>query len=223
MKEKRVSIEMRRQFFTKVGGGYGFKAGEGKVLIDTFSQNAILRCYARAENIIGSGNAQRYLYFLYSGLIRCYSLRLSEKNNKGKDEDKDNLKVSTDTNRFMFTRGEPFIAAPSLKNRDQAIDTIEALRDSEIFCVPLAVVEETEATYPDVVGTLAAAMGESYMQMRELTQIRQLSGEERCKWLHTEHPELEKIIQKQYLASFLGMSKETYSRCMRKLAEENAI
>lgn len=220
MRGKRVSIGMRRQFFTKVCSGYSFNAGEGKILIDTFSENAIFRCYERTENIIRSGEAQTYLYFLYSGLVRCFSLRLSEKKS---DKDKDDPKNDTDTNRFMLKQGEPFIAAPSLRKHDLAVDTIQALRDSEIFCVPLTVVEETEASYPDVVATLAAAVGESYIQMRKLMQIRQQGVEERCKWLHTEHPELGKAIQKQYLASFLGMSKETYSRCMHRLIEENAI
>lgn len=218
---KVVSAKDRRKFFTEVSSAYNFNAREGSALIEKFSENAFLRCYSRSEHIINSGDEQTYLYFLYSGLVRCCIYNVSQNKKKKKDEDGDS--VTALTNRFMFMRGEPFIAAPSLKNHAQAIDSIEVLKNSEVVCVPLRVVEDLQAKYPDIVAALAKAIGESYIQMQNLSQIRQLSVEERCKWLHAKHPEMEKVIQKQYLASFLGMSKETYSRCMRKLMEENAI
>lgn len=182
-----------------------FEAGHLDVpetLLDLVAANASLRHYKKKETIISVGEEQTSLYFLVSGSIMCFSTK-----NDG------HILV----NNFFYQSGSPFLACTNLNPGDHALDTILALEETELLTIPLSVINEERENYPIIDKTLADAMGQSFKEYVEILKVRGLRPADRCKWLRENHPELEKHVQKQYLAAYLDMDKAMYSRYSRRI------
>lgn len=184
-------------------------AGDVQTLIQTFARHGAARSYSTREIVISEGEPQTFVFFLLRGSLRCYNIDRSN----GREI----------TNAIYIMPGMPGLPGVSLEDNIAAIDYVQALEETEIILLPLAVLRR----FSDMTvfwKFIMSAMDDSYRHYLTLLKVRTRTTEERCKWLYKNQPELVNRVQKQYLASLLDMDKSVYSRCIRKLGltEDNS-
>lgn len=174
--------------------------------VDFLAQHASYHFYHARDILIAQGDPQHDIYFIVSGAIRCF---IHKQN--GQEV----------TLNIEYKPGTPGIAATTLEENARATDWIQAIEDTEMILVSLKYAAQLVKD-PEFNRLLTVIMTQSFEQYASLLRIRSLSADDRCLWLHTTHPEMEKRIKKQYLASYLDLDKSVYSRCLKKLNLQNA-
>lgn len=174
---------------------------KNSIIARILAENAEVHTYKAKEMVALQGAPQKYIYFLISGIIRSYVIR------------PDGREL---TNSFRLIHGEPFVVALLLEENDKTVEWIQVLEDAAVATVPISVFKRLKDESSCFSQMTVKALTESFEQHYELSKIRSLSVSERYQWLHKKYPELEKRVQKQYLASFLDMDKAVYSRCVKQ-------
>lgn len=126
------------------------------------------------------------------------------------------------TNAFVISVGLPFIAALSFNEGDAAMETIQALENTDLLLLPLPILRLVRLEYPRINNLLIDALSDRFYRYREILRVRGLKPAERYKWLRKTYPDAEQRVQKQYLASFLDMHKVMYSRYKAEYDEQHS-
>jgi len=150
----------------------------------------------KEEHLLYEGQVCESLYFIVSGLLKCYYLL-------------HNKQVCD----WFFGEMEAVVAVDSFYDQVPSKDYIQALEDCTLFYITF---DELHYLYRNFVefNAVRAVLTYKYFRIwhRQARNIRMLTSEERYRLLMATQPDLINRVPVQDLASFLDMSRETLSR-----------
>ena len=169
-------------------------------LVTAFKGIMVLKKYKKHDIIHESGTVCSDFYMVNSGIARVFYFK----------EDKE-ITV------HFASEQESFCAIDSLIQRTKSKYNIEALEDLEVFAIninELNILFEKEPKYEHF-GRLF--LQQIYVELVERIDDLQLhTTKERYDILLAKRPHLFKRVASKHIASFLGMSAETFSRIRGK-------
>lgn len=168
-----------------------------------FNEHCTLVGFKKNTIVLSQGESACHLYFIISGLVRAYYL----------DEDgHDVTKSFAAENDFFSTKGY-ITKSPSLFN-------VECLEDCQCIRIPYSVLTKIMA----ISESLSQLFNQYLITSMEQLEIRtrdlvMKSAEERYRVFLEEYPELEKRINQQYIASYIGIRSGSLSRIKKHLVK----
>lgn len=164
---------------------------------DMLKDNLVVKNYKKKEKILQEGQVCRYIYFVETGAIRVY-----ETAKTGKE-----ISVFFALNQAFFTNYASFLSQKA------GIQTIQAIEDTKIIAFPYETVQKGYDCSKnwERFGRLMAE--QIFMaEMKRRTDLQKQTYEERYHYILKEYPQWLNEIPLHYLASYIGMTKESLSR-----------
>ncbi len=172
--------------------------------IERIKAVSITRSLRKGELLIQGGEVQKWCYFLNYGLFRGFFL-----DSAGRDL----------TECFSARPGGTVMSCLGVTEISPI--GFEALEDSEVFGVPMALIRTLLEEDTSVVRTynqiLTAALREQWEIKLALCQY---DARERYLWFRRTYPALIGRVQNKHIASFLSITPVTLSRLRRTIREE---
>lgn len=142
------------------------------------------------------------IYFVESGILQVFQV-----DEFGKEKTLDILLSEdwfTDINSFKFEK-------PSNQN-------IRAIKSSYIFKINRNAYSELMQIVPKFAEAYYKIIEKKYTETVErITVLNSMRANEKIKWLWENNPQLTGLLKDSLLSSYLGISKETYSRVKKKI------
>jgi CRP-like cAMP-binding protein len=159
--------------------------------------------YKKRQTIVKEGEKASLILYLEKGLIRSYSVV-------------DGQKASN----YFMREGDIIISVESFFEQVPAYDSIEALEDCVCWGITFDELEETYLLHPDfnIHGRKITAIYYCKSEARHRSQHRK-KPEEKYQILMEKDPELLSRVKDSHVASYLDVSKATYSGIKRRYAE----
>ncbi|MCD8355444.1 MAG: Crp/Fnr family transcriptional regulator [Clostridia bacterium] len=172
-------------------------------LLEKLEQVAKIRKVSKGEILVQAGEEQLEAAFLITGLFRGYYV-----DSEGKEV----------TDCFAYRYGDSVMASIALNDVVQI--ALEALEDSEIFCISLQEVDKLMSQYLEVsklsYGCLIRSLRMHWNMKVALTRF---SAPERYQWFLQAYPGLIDLVKKKHVASFLNLTPQTLSQQRRSEKE----
>ena len=169
---------------------------ENPKLADDFQEIMTYKKFNKHDIIHHSGTICSHFYVIISGVARVFYFK----------EDKD-ITV------HFAAEQETFTAIDSLIQRKKSKYFIEALEDMEVFAININDLEDLFLKKPKYERFGRLFLQQIYIDLVQRIDDLQLhSTKERYDILLTKKPHLFKRVASKHIASFLGMSAETFSR-----------
>ena len=164
-----------------------------------------IRHLTKGELLIGVGAVQKDLYFLRNGILRGFYFDV-----EGKDI----------TDCLLVKCGTPAMSCFAFGDDATATINVEALTDTDIFCLPVAVVKDLLEEHPDLIRVYNQLLVESLRSHWEIKSVvSQKSAADRYQWFLSAYPGVIDRITQKYIASFLGISPVHFSRIHNTMQE----
>ncbi|MCD8354376.1 MAG: Crp/Fnr family transcriptional regulator [Clostridiales bacterium] len=177
-------------------------------LLQELVKETEVRYIKKGDFLVRAGEPQPDICFLAEGLLRGFFLDAN-----GKDV----------TDCFAFQCGTAAMAFCPSGAENISPMNIELLEDGLFFCVPISLLPELQAKYPEVTQfynrILIAALNEHW-RMKQV--LHQYTAMQRYQWFLEAYPGLVDRVSSKHIASFLGMSPVTLSRLRRTMREQQA-
>ena len=176
-------------------------------LIQRLTERGELRSVKKGHLLYREGEIPSKLTFLIQGLLRGYFLDAG-----GRDI----------TDCFAFEPGAPATACIALG--EPATISIEALTDSLVLELPMALVLELMEEYPQLYRLYSGFLLDALRRHWAVkAAIYQYDAMERYQWFLRAYPDLYRHVSGKNVASFLGMTQVTLSRLRRTLREAGQL
>lgn len=171
--------------------------------VNTLQRMSRIIYFKKNQIIFNMGEKPNILAFLNNGITRGYFVN------------RDGNEV---TDCFDFQMGSPIV--PSIPFDDVARVYIQACTDCELICFPMAEIIELINHDAFFVSLYNKLLLESLRNCLDLKNVLHCyNSTERYQWFKKRYPELETIVKKKYIASFLGITEEHLCR-LRNLNDE---
>lgn len=157
--------------------------------------------YPAKHNIVEIGKKTKYIYFLFSGVVRAYTIS----NNK-------------EYNSFIFNKKNYMAAFPALITKEPSSICIECLTDCKIAsCNYYEVLKLTENSLE--LNILYRKILEKFLISLEKREVELISLWARDRYLALKKriPNIELLITQKHIASHLGITRVQLSRLKRDL------
>lgn len=177
----------------------------------TFSEEAIASLVACSSEVTlparhifqYQGEKQEQVYYLLDGLVRSYYLD---------DEGKDTTK--------QFLRSGDFVQGEALF-MPEGLESFETLEVTRLLVFDAVHLKQAIRQHPDLLLFYSRLLEETLIyKMEREYQLQHLQAGEKYELFRKAYPDLEKRAPHYMIASYLGLSKETFSR-IRKKYEKN--
>lgn len=154
----------------------------------------------RRTYLLKAGHVCRNIYFIDSGLLRCFYL-------------KDDHEVSS----WFMKEGNVIISIESFYEQRQSYESIQALEDSVLYYIEYTELQNIYRNFLEFNFT-ARVLTERYYTLwaQQLYGLRMQQAHERYAWLLENFPELVLRVPAKYIASYLGISEVTLSNIKGK-------
>jgi CRP-like cAMP-binding protein len=97
-------------------------------------------------------------------------------------------------------------------------EIIRSYEDSELICIDRGEYEELLEQNPELHRLARIMAEESYVQaLRRVHTLQSLSASQRVKMFVTEHSEIVSRVQRQHVASYLGIHRNIFTRILNKI------
>lgn len=168
-------------------------------LLDEMEQICKVRRVSKGDVLVQIGEKQSEAALLISGLFRGYYV-----DSEGKEV----------TDCFAYRRGDFVMCCYSIN--DVAHITLEALEESEIFCMPIHDIDVLIEQYPDISRLVCCYLTKALqIHWNCKVALTRLSATERYQWFLQTYPELIHLVKKKHVASFLNLTPQTLSQQRR--------
>ena len=167
--------------------------------LDTFISKLTTKKIDKKEYLLKPSQKCNFMAFINKGSFRFYSLT---------DAEEPTLHFFTENN--WVADYESFILQQATKNFLQAIE------DTEVQLISLEDIHLLMEQYP-AFRNLASLMNKWTIPSSHYISISNTSPDDRYKKLLDEHPEWINRFPQMHIASYLGMTKETFSRVKNRL------
>jgi CRP-like cAMP-binding protein len=150
----------------------------------------------RKELLLKKGRVCNYIYFIESGLLRCYYER-----------------HETEVTSWLMTEGNVIISISSFFNQAPSRETIQALEETVLHGISHAQLEYIYERYPEF-NYHGRVLNQQYYALcdERLYAIRMQRAYERYQYLMATQPEIFSRVPAKHIASYLGITNETLSR-----------
>lgn len=154
------------------------------------------RIYKKNEYLLKEGEVCRYIWFIKKGLTRCYYTN----------------GISEVCSWFM-KEGDMIISVESFFQQRPGLESIQALEDCEVSSLKYEDLQYMYKNFPEM-NYIGRVLTEKYYTLSEqrLYSLRMHRSKQRYDYLLENFSELVQRIPVKYLASYLGVSRETLSR-----------
>ena len=165
----------------------------------TLSQHLTTKMVARGEYLVRQGTYHRYTYFLTKGSARSFYL-------------KDGTEVNT-----WFAFEEEIVGSFQTYLGKPARENIQAMEESEVIVLDLSSIKTWAETEVRISNFVRLVVEEYTMYLEEKLLALQMTATERYRYLVEREPEVLRRVPLTYVASYLGISRETLSRIRSKI------
>lgn len=158
----------------------------------------------KKDYLLKEGQVCRNIYFIESGLLRCFYIR-------------NGMEVSS----WFMKEHDVIISVESFFNQKPSYESIQAIENCVVHYITFEQLQFAYKNFPEFNFT-ARLLIEKYYALSEqrLYAIRMQNATERYEWLLQFHPELILRVPHKYIASYLGITAETLSKIR---GEKNSI
>ena len=160
------------------------------------------RTLARGEFLLSAGEVCENLYFIKSGLLKCFYML-----------------HGAEVSDWFFGELQTVVSIDSFYDQVASLDFIQALEDCELFYITYA---ELAYLYRNFVefNVVGRVLTNKYLRIwhRQARNIRMLTAEERYLLLLKTDSELMNRVPVKDMASYLDMSRETLSRMRGRIS-----
>lgn len=157
----------------------------------------------KGKIMLNEGEVCKYLWFLAAGLLRSYH----------------NIGNKEITSRIMFTH-HVVISAGSFFKQTPATESIAALTDSTVVTLSYANLQDIYHKFPEFnYHTRLITEDYFYKQEQRLYMLRKHNAADKYKYFLENYGGYLKEIPQKYIASFLNIARETFSRTRNKLSK----
>ena len=183
-------------------------------VFEAVARNARVQTLAAGQTLFEQGQRAEDVFAVLQGQIK---LSMAQR---------DGSEVVVDT----FTTGMSFAEAMVFDGSHYPVSAI-ALEDSRVFAAPAAVIHRELRQNPDAFDAiLAATYRHLHRLVRQIEQLKSETGIQRlARYLHGLHAAgpagqgIDLPVEKQVLASLLGIKPETLSRCFKRLQSHGVV
>lgn len=149
----------------------------------------------RKDLLLKAGHVCRNIYFIESGLLRCFYLQ-------GEQE------VCS----WFMKEGDVIASVGSFFEQRESYEFIQALEDCELQYISFEELQDTYLRFPEF-NYVGRELVQKYYQLSEqrLYSLRMQRGLERFELLQKDFPELIQRVEQKYLASYLGITEQYLS------------
>ncbi len=156
----------------------------------------------RNAQILRQGEVCNHVYFIASGCLQVYVYDSNY----------------NETTRDIVLEGHWCSELISFGSQKPATENIRAIEDSELLSINLQGFQKLMETVPPFSAVYKQILEASYANsVYRINTLVSLSALEKIKWLMDTRPVLLRRVSSKILASYLGISQETYSRLKRKV------
>jgi CRP-like cAMP-binding protein len=158
------------------------------------------RRLGRKEILLKAGHVSRSICFINSGLLRCFYI-------------KDEHEVCS----WFMKEGDVIVSVESFFGQKQSYESIQAIEESEVFCISHTELEHIYKTYPEF-NFISRILLQKYYTLSEqrLYSLRMQRSQERYDYLMEHHGELILRVPAKHIASYLGITEVTLSKIKGK-------
>ena len=151
---------------------------------------------AKWDYVLRAGEVCKNIYFVKSGLLRCYY-------------DKDGHEVSA----WFMRENDTLVSVDSFYDQIPGDENIQALEDCDLYYISFYELELVFNSFMEF-NYIGRVLTLKYLRIwtRDLRNIRLMTAEERYQDLLKRDPDLIRRVLSKYIASYLGMSEATLSR-----------
>jgi CRP/FNR family transcriptional regulator, anaerobic regulatory protein len=152
--------------------------------------------FSKRDFLLEVGNTSKCVYFIESGLVRCFYT-------------KERGEVSS----WFMKEGDVIISVQSFFLQKISRESIQALEDTFVYYITWEQLQFIQRHFMEF-NFISRALTEKYYILCEqrLEGLQMQSAPERYKYLFDNHLELIKRVPSKHLASYLDISRETFSR-----------
>jgi CRP/FNR family transcriptional regulator, anaerobic regulatory protein len=157
------------------------------------------KTYKRNSLLLKAGQVNDRIWFVQSGLLRGYSVY--------KDSDK-----WVDATYWFRGEGEFAVSIPSFYEQEISPEDIEAFEDTEVLFISFEQYKSLGFEFLEW-NFIRAEFLEKYLveENRQNRAQKKRTAEQRFQWLLDKKPNLLNRVADKYLASYLGITPETFS------------
>ena len=166
-----------------------------KPLEDFLGEHLKLKELRKKEFLLKAGHVSRYIYFIESGLLRCFYIR-----------------HEAEVCSWFMKEGDVIISVESFFTQRPSYESIQALEDCELYYISYDELQFIYRHFPEFNFT-GRVLTEKYYTLSEqrLYSLRMQRGYERYQYIIEHFPELILRVPSKYLASYLGITEVTLS------------
>ena len=169
-----------------------------------------LKCYlqkvigekklSKRDVLLRSGHVCREIYFVESGLLRCFY-----------------RKRETEISSWFMKEGDVMMSIESFYQQKPSYESIQALEDCSLYYLDYPALQYIYLNFPEF-NFIGRVLTEKYYTLwaKQLYGLRMNSAQERFQWLMDDYPELMLRVPSKFLASYLGITEVTLSKIKSK-------
>jgi CRP-like cAMP-binding protein len=175
---------------------------EDKAII---SQQVIVKKLRKRQYLLQEEDVCRYVAFVSKGMLRSYTT-----------DEKGNECV------IQFAPEGWFISdLYSLITGEPSTQNIDAIEDSELVLISIAVQDYLQQTIPEFLKFNYQQVCGAYIALqRRLADMSALSAEEKYLKLLNTYPDIVQRVPQHMIASYMGLTPETLSRVRKNIAQK---
>lgn len=158
----------------------------------------------KGEVFLDYGELNRKIGILVSGLM--YASYTSESGHEW-------------ISRFYYIPDNGIVSShESFMTGSESHEIIRAYEDSEVICIERSEYEELLESNPELHRLVRIMAEESYVQaLRRVHTLQSLTASQRVKIFVQEHSEIVSRVQRQHVASYLGIHRNIFTRILNKI------
>ena len=148
-----------------------------------------VKVLSRKDKLLKAGHICRHIYFIESGMLRCYY-----------------MKGNTEVNSWFMKECDFAVSIESFYQQKESLESIQALEDCTVYYLSFDELQVIYKTFPEF-NYIVREVTQLYYQLwaQQLYGLRMQNSQERYDWLMRYHRDLLLRVPAKHVASFFGI------------------